>query len=242
MLFAIGAGKQVVAVDDQSNYPPEAPKTDLSGFTPNVEAIAAKHPDLVVIANDTKGLVAGLEALHITTLLQPAASTLADSYHELRELGRVTGYGTEADAVIADMQAKIATIVDKYKVTKPRTVYHELDQTYFTATSKTFIGQAYSLLGLTNIGDAADSADAAGYPQLSAEAVVTANPDLIVLADTVCCQQTAQTVAARPAWSNISAVKHQAIVEANDDVASRWGPRFVDFLNQIALAVSKLPS
>ena len=121
----------------------------------------------------------------------------------------------------------------------PLTYYHELDPTYFSATSKTFIGQVYSLLGLKNIADPAD-ADGSGYPQLSAEAIIAANPDMVFLADTKCCQQTAQTVAARPGWNVITAVKDGGVVPLDDDIASRWGPRIVDYLRSVAAAVNQV--
>jgi len=79
MLFAIGAGDQVEAADDNSNYPEDAPSTDLSAFTPNAEAIAGYAPDLVVLSDDLNGIVDSLDALSVPTLLLPAAETLADS-------------------------------------------------------------------------------------------------------------------------------------------------------------------
>jgi len=118
-------------------------------------------------------------------------------------------------------------------------VYHELDNTYYSATSATFIGQVYKLLGVTNIADAA-AGGAPDYPQLSAEYIVSSNPDLIVLADTKCCNQSLSTVAARPGWSVISAVKSGQVVEVDDDVASRWGPRLIDFLQAVAPHVQQL--
>ena len=118
-------------------------------------------------------------------------------------------------------------------------VYHELDPTLFSATSKTFIGQVYSALGLKNIADAADSAGF-GYPQLSAEYVVSASPDIIVLADTVCCGQKASTVASRPGWHHISAVRTGSIVRIHDSIASRWGPRLVDFFRAVSSALARL--
>src|SRR5262249_46454258 len=100
-LYAIGAGKQVVAVDDQSDYPPGTPTTKLSGFTPNVEAIASYRPDLVVVAFDPGGLVASLHNLGIRVLSQPAAATLKDAYAQILELGGVTGHAAKAKSVVA---------------------------------------------------------------------------------------------------------------------------------------------
>jgi iron complex transport system substrate-binding protein len=230
-LFAIGAGKQVVAVDDQSDYPKRAPKTSLSGYTPNVEAIAGYRPDLVVLSGDANGVVAGLRKLGIRVLLQPAAKNLAESYSEIRQLGVVSGHRKSANALVKRMQTAIAKIVRS--VPKRRmAVYHELTPDLYSATSTTFIGRIYKLFNLRNIADAADSSST-GYPQLSAEYIVSANPGLIVLADTRCCGQSAASVANRPGWSGIAAVKTRSIVGIDDSVASRWGPRIVNFVRAV---------
>jgi iron complex transport system substrate-binding protein len=241
MLFAVGAGSQVVAVDDQSTYPPEAPKTTLSGFDPNLEAIAGYNPDLVVISNDIKGLVAGLDTLNLPTLLLPAATKLEDTYDQMALLGKATGNEaagiTAADQVRSDMAELVAKVQPSKRGS---TYYHELDPTLYTAISTTFIGQIYALAGLENVADPAD--DGSGYPQLSAEFLVKADPDLIFLADTICCQQDAATVAARPGWSSMTAVKNDGVVKLDDDIASRWGPRIVDFLKVVVDAVNKVPA
>ena len=239
-LFAIGAGPQVIAVDDQSNYPAQAPKTDLSGYTPNIEAIAAKKPDLVVISTDTDGLKAKLEALKITVVRQDAAKTLDAAYAQITELGKVTGRDKEAAATVAAMKASIEA--SKKKVSKPAVpvkVYHELDDTLYSVSSKSFVGEMYTMLGLTNIADAADK-DGTGYPQLSAEYLIAQNPDFVFLADTKCCGQNAKTVAARPGWAELRAVKLGNVIELDDDIASRWGPRTPQLFDAIATAVAKL--
>jgi cobalamin transport system substrate-binding protein len=239
-LFAIGAGAQVVAVDDQSDYPKRAPHSSLSGFTPNVEAIAALSPDLVVIAFDPKGLSGALSRLGIPVVFQNAAPTVPAAYRQIRQLGKVTGHVTEANALVGRMTRQIRSIVDRVraKATKA-SVYHELDENLFSATSNTFVGRVYAMFGLTNIADAA-TAGGSDYPQLSAEYVVSANPDLIVLADTVCCAQTAQTVAARPGWSRIAAVRTGSIVRLDDSIASRWGPRLVNLVRAVGTALLRL--
>lgn len=237
MLFAIGAGPQVVAVDDQSDYPPEAPVTKLSGFQPNVEAIAGYAPDLVVVAYDPGGLVKSLKGLSIPTLVQPAASKLRDSYDQIVQLGRATGHVTEATTVVQRMRAQIAAIVASVPApSRALSIYHELDDTYYSATSRTFVGKVYQAFGLENIADGAP-AKAGDYPQLSSEYIVSANPDVIVLADTKCCGQSAATVRQRAGWSSIAAVRSGDIVSADDDVVSRWGPRIVEFYRLVARAV-----
>jgi len=239
MLFAIGAGGQVAAVDSNSNYPKEAPTTDLSAYEPNLEAIAGYKPDLVVYSDDPGELAAGLGKLGIPALAQPAAKGLEDTYAQLDQLGRATGHAAEAGQLTATMRAEVAKITAASRPERPLTYYHELDKNLYTATSKTFIGQLYGQLGLKNIADAADK-DASGYPQLSAEYVVKADPDLIFLADTKCCGQSAKTVAGRDGWDQITAVKSGGVVELDDDVASRWGPRVVDFLKTVAAKVESL--
>ncbi|MCO8277460.1 ABC transporter substrate-binding protein [Actinoplanes sp. TRM 88003] len=244
MLFAIGAGPQVTAVDDQSNYPAEAPKTDLSGFKPNAEAIAAKDPDLVVLSNDIDKIVAQLDRLKIPVLLVAAAADLDGTYREIGELGTLTGHQAEAEALNARMKADIEKIVkDVPARATPLSYYYELDPTFYSVTSKTFVGSIFSLFGLTNVADTADPDGAkGGYPQLSAEALVKSDPDTIFLADTKCCRQSATTVAARKGWSTITAVKNQQIYPLDDDIASRWGPRTVDLVRAVADAVAKVPA
>ena len=237
-LFAVGADAQVVAVDDQSDYPKRAPKTNLSGFQPNVEAIAAYNPDLVVISNDG-GLVASLEKLGITVLLEPAPDTIAQAYDEIRQIGQATGHAKGATGVVRGMQSKLTALIRSVpKKSRHLSVFHELSPDYYSATSATFIGRIYKLFGFKDIADAADSTNS-GYPQLSAEYIVATNPQIVVLADSVCCGQTAGTVAARPGWQQVSAVQHHRVITVDDSIASRWGPRIVDFARVIATAAKR---
>jgi iron complex transport system substrate-binding protein len=234
MLFAVDAGKQVKAVDSTSNYPKGVPTTDLWSFTPNAEAIAKYNPDLVVLSDDLNGIVASLKALKVPTLLLGAAKTLDDTYTQLDTLGHATGHATKADGVVTDMRKRIKAAVDSVPASaKGQKVYHELDPTFYSAASSTFIGGIYSMFGLKNIADGAPD-PAGGYPQLSAEYIVGQAPDLIVLADTVCCGQTAETLAKRPAFDTVPAVKNGKVLAANDDIASRWGPRVADFAESVA--------
>jgi iron complex transport system substrate-binding protein len=238
MLFAIGAGKQVVAVDDQSNYPANAPQSKLSGYEPNVEAIAGYDPDLVVASGDPGNLVDGLGKLDIDVLIQEAPTNLAGAYAEIEELGDVTGHEKEAAAVVTRMRTQIAQLVDQASGRTGLKVFHELGPDYYSATSKTFIGSIYRELGAENIADGAGK-KAPDYPQLSAEYILKSDPDLIVLSDTKCCGQTFEKVAARPGWKNIDAVEDEHVVEVDDDVASRWGPRIVEFVRIVAEAMAE---
>jgi iron complex transport system substrate-binding protein len=239
-LYAIGAGKQVLAVDDQSTYPKSAPRTKLSGFTPNAEAIAKYRPDLVIISNDNGGKLAKrMKALKIPVLLEPAAVKFDDVYAQITQLGVATGHAPKAKALVKRMRAQVAQIVSGLpKRPKPLTYYHELSPDLYSVTSSTFIGRVYGLLGLVNVADKAEGASS-GYPQLNAEYLVAANPDFVFLADSKCCQQNAETVAARPGWAAMSAVKNGRVVPLDDDVASRWGPRIVGYLRTVAARVAQ---
>ena len=236
-LFAIGAGDQVIGVDEQSDFPAEAPTTKLSSYEPNVEAIAAYDPDLVVSSSSDPALVDGLEALCIEVLVQEAAVELDDVYAQITELGEVTGHAAEAEELVADMQAEIEEITAGAG-DRALTAYWELDPTYYSVTSNTFIGKLMALVGVTSIADEAQ-AEADDYPQLSAEFIVAADPDLIVLADTECCQESPETVAARDGWGGMKAVTSGNVVPISDDIASRWGPRIVDLLRQLDDAATK---
>jgi iron complex transport system substrate-binding protein len=238
-LFAIGAGDQVIAVDELSNHPPEAPVTELSGYEPNVEAIAGYDPDLVVFATEPGDLGASLEALGITALQLDAVPTLAAAFDQIEQLGRATGHAPQAEALVADLRARVDAIVERTVPSADLSFYYELDDTFYSVTSKTFIGQLFELLGLENIADPAGKGSG-GYPQLSAEYIIEADPDLIFLADTECCGQTPATVAERPGWDEIAAVQQDGVVPLDDDVASRWGPRVVDLLSEIAAAVERV--
>jgi iron complex transport system substrate-binding protein len=228
-------------VDSYSDFPKSAPRTKLNAEDPNVEAIVAYKPDLVVVAGDTTGLTAQLAKFGIPVLSDPAATDLSQEYQQFDELGQATDHQAQAKAEVTKIKGQIARIVaNTPKHSKPITYYFELDQTYYSETSSTFIGQVLGLLGMKSIADAAKgAASSGGYPQLSAEFIIKANPDYIFLADTICCGQNAHKVAKRPGWAVLSAVKDDRVVGLNDDIASRWGPRIVNLLRTVANAVKR---
>ena len=240
MLYALGAQDQIVAVDNFSNYPQEAADfaTKIDAFEPSVEAIAELDPTVVLLTYDPGDLQAQLETLGIKVWFGAAAATLDDSYAQITELGDLTGKATEAGALVESMKSEIeSTITSMELPDAPVSYYYELDNTFFSLTSNTFIGQLMSRFMLQNIADTAEAGN--DYPQLSAESIVSSNPQMIFLADTKCCEQTAETVAARAGWDVIDAVKNGNVVELDDDVASRWGPRVVDLVKVVAEAVTK---
>jgi iron complex transport system substrate-binding protein len=241
-LFEIGAGKQVLAVDSYSNFPKSAPITDLSAFEPNVEAIIALKPDLVVLSVDAmKSMVVkeALEKLKIPVLMEKAPETLAQAYKEIEVLGEVTDHTSEAKKVTFKMAALIKSIINRTKKTVKITFFHELDNTLYSVTSDTFIGKVYKDFGLVNIADKAAGADSYGYPQLSAEYLLKADPDVIFLADAEY-GESAATVKARAGWSGITAVSKKNVFALPNDIPSRWGPRLVDFYRYVAACLTKV--
>ena len=241
-LFEIGAGKQVLAVDSLSNFPKSAPITELSAFEPNVEAIAALKPDLVVLSVDAmKSLVVkeALEKLKIPVLMEKAPENLAQAYKGIEVLGAATDRTSEAKKVTFKMAALIKSILNRAKRTVKITFFHELDNTLYSVTSDTFIGKVYKDFGLINIADKAAGADSYGYPQLSAEYVLKTDPDIIFLADAEYGESPA-TVRARAGWSGITAVTKKNVFALPNDIPSRWGPRLVDFYRTVAASLSKV--
>ena len=242
IIYAVGAGDQVVAVDDFSNYPEDAPMTDLSGYTPNVEAILDHDPDLVVLSADTNDVVAGLEAAGVEVLLTPSAATLDEAWQQFIAVGEATGHADEAAEVLDDLKGQmdeLAASVPKHD--EPLTYYFELSRDFYSVSSNTFIGEVLAMAGLKSIADAAD--DGSGYPQLTAEAILEADPDVIFLADTKFDGgETIESAGARPGWDQLTAVQDGNVVELDDDIASRWGPRVVDLLQAVVDATAKVPA
>lgn len=237
-LFAIGAGDHVVAVDDQSDFPAQAPVTELSGFEPNVEAIAEYQPDLVLASGDGPSeLTGGLERLGVPVIVQSAATDLDDAYQQIEAIGAATGHGDEAAALVADMQDRIAKEVADLPDGPRLSVFHELGPDLYTASSDTFIGQIYAELGLANVADEAAEQAGTPYPQVSVEYLLSVDPDLVILADNQCCGVTVEQAAERPGWDALTAVQNGAVVVIDEDIASRWGPRVPDFVEAVADAI-----
>lgn len=241
ILFAIGAGDQVVAVDSLSNHPAEAPLTDLTSWTPSVEAIAAFDPDVVFISFDPGDVVAGLAAIGIPTVLHGTALSLDAAFGQWEQTGAATGHLAESVQLVAEAQAAIDAAVSSVDgAGSGLTYYYEIDDFLYSTTSASFIGQLLAPLGLVNVADEAPDPDGFGYPQLSSEYLVDADPALILLADTKCCGESAESIAQRPGWSTMTAIDTGAVVELDDDVASRWGPRIVELVETVAEAIMSL--
>lgn len=240
VLYAIGAQDQLVAVDNYSNYPQEAADfaTKIDAFEPSVEAISKLEPTVVLLAYDPGDLQKQLEKLGIKVWIGSAAATLDDSYVQITELGDLTGTAEAAAALVDKMKTDIKDVVTNIELPDaPVSYYYELDNTFYSLTSNTFIGQLMSQFMLQNIADNAEAGN--DYPQLSQESIISSNPKIIFLADTKCCKQNAAALADRAGWKTIDAVKDGNVVELDDDIASRWGPRVVDLVKAIAAGIEK---
>ena len=242
MLYAIGAGDQVVAVDSLSTYPAEVSDkvTKISAYEPNAEAILGYTPDVVLISNDMNKITEQLQSVSsqkITVWTGAAAVTLDDVYKQITELGALTGHEDDAATLIESMKSRITKATENIAApTSAKSYFYELDNTLYSVTSNTFVGALLKPFGFTNIADGVEAGN--DYPQLNAEVIAKANPSIIFLADTKCCATNAAEVAKRPGWAGIDAVKNNQVVELDDDVASRWGPRVVDLVEQFAAAIT----
>jgi iron complex transport system substrate-binding protein len=233
LLFAIDAGDQVVAVDRHSDYPGGTPVTDLSGFKPNVEAVGGYEPDLVIVAGDRDGVVAALDTLGIPTLLLPSAASLDEVYRQIDVLGAATGHPDAAATLAAGLRSELERLAASVPERDAGLRYfYELSDALYTVTSDTFIGELLGLAGMTSIADAVDDT-AGGFPQLSAEHVLDADPDVIFLAHTDGTGQDPAEVAARPGWGELRAVRNDAVIVLDPDISSRWGPRIVELLRSV---------
>ena len=230
-LFAIGAGDQVAAVDNTSDCPhvlAEFPKVD--AFTPSVEQIAALEPDLVVIFYDPGDIQSSLQGLDIPVLNLATPESVQGVYDQMALLGEATGHPDDAERVAGEMREAVDDVQSRLEgVADAPAVFHEIDTNYFSAASGTFIGDLYGMLGVGNIADATGQT----YPQMSAEAIIQADPDVIVLADEDA-GESPETVKARPGWGSVSAVKNDRIYAIDPDIVSRPGPRLVEALRTLA--------
>lgn len=230
MLYTIGAWKQVAGVDRYSAWPKKAPRTSFTGGETNAADYLSLHPDLVIFSYVSGQVTTELQALHIPALVLPPATTIAGVDRQIRELGEVTGHvaGAKAEVVSLDRDLR-RTVASAHTKGRKATYYFEITPTYYSATSKTFIGAVFARFSMVDIADPAGRAGTT-YPQLSAEYIVKADPDYVFLADTVCCSIDPQNFARRPGFSTLDAVHAHHVVGLNDSVASQWGPHSLEAL------------
>ena len=226
ILFEIGSGNQVIAVDNLSNYPNEAPITDISAYDPNVEAISLLNPDLVILSYNIKNLKAALKKIGIETIYLPAPLNFEDILDQIDYLGLQTGNEDKAKKLISKMKNRMKTLQKLRENEKSTKIYHEIDPNYYSPSKFSFIGDIYQKLNYKNVADKADISNL-GYPKLSPELIISENPDLIVLPGKD--NKYVEKIKLRPGWSYIEAVKKNNFLLTNNDIASRWGPRILNF-------------
>ena len=226
ILFEIGSGNQVIAVDNLSNYPNEAPITDISAYDPNVEAISLLNPDLVILSYNIKNLKAALKKIGIETIYLPAPLNFEDILDQIDYLGLQTGNEDKAKKLISKMKNRMKTLQKLRENEKATKIYHEIDPNYYSPSKFSFIGDIYQKLNYKNVADKADISNL-GYPKLSPELIISENPDLIILPGKD--NKYVEKVKLRPGWSYIEAVKKNNFLLTNNDIASRWGPRIINF-------------
>ena len=231
ILYALGAGDQIVAVDKTSDCPLAATRLpQVDAFSPSPESIAALEPDLVVLFFDPGGLRESLEQLGIPILFLNTPESVEGVFEQAQLLGRATGHREEAEELVAGMRERIGAVTEQLAdVQQGPSVFHEVDSTYYTAGPGSFVGDLYDLLKARNIAEATGQP----YPQMSGEAIIEADPDVIVLADEDA-GESPETVAARPGWGQVAAVKEGRVYAVDPDIVSRPGPRLVEALETLA--------
>jgi iron complex transport system substrate-binding protein len=235
IVCAVGACSRLVATDDFSDYPDEVKRLPkLGGMNMSTEAIIAQRPDLVVTDSGTRAdLVQQLEQAGLHVLVTDA-KTFDDVYKDIDLVARALDTVDAGARVVDGMRARVQAVTSKTSgVSRRPRVFHELDATDpnrpFAVGPGTFIDQIIALAGGTN----ALAASPVAYPQVSAEQVVAADPEIITLGDEDF-GTSVDDVVARPGWSGIAAVKNRAIVPVDTNQISRPGPRLVDGLEQFA--------
>jgi iron complex transport system substrate-binding protein len=239
ILFAVGAGDQVVGLTKYCSYPPEASagRTVIGGFTANsvsVEKILALQPDLVVAAGSShRSVIEALEQAHVT-ILALDAQNLDGIYKNILLAGQVTGHTSQAGKLVDDMKRRVAAVSAKVQTIpageRPKVFYEVWDEPLMTAGPATFIHQVIELAGGSNIfADAAEE-----YPRVSPEVVIERNPDVILGPSSHGDALVASKIAARPGWRPIRAVRQGRVAIVDGDLISRAGPRIVDALESVA--------
>jgi len=239
MLFAIGLAPKIVATDDFSDYPAEAknlPKIGGLNAAYNFEQIVALKPDLIFAAGITPPeTLKKLEDLKLTVVVVGAEKTSFDSiFADIALVGRATGHVDQAAQVTTAMHDQLAALKAQLAAAKEKPlVYWELDATDpakpYSVGPGNFVGDMIALAGGRNVFEKAESP----FPQVSAEQVVAANPDVIILSDAAY-GITVDSVLKRPGWQVIAAVKQQRVAPIDDNLVSRPGPRIVEGLEATA--------
>jgi iron complex transport system substrate-binding protein len=238
ILFAVGAGTQVVGRDMFSDYPPEAASVqDIGGSMGdyNLEAIVALKPDLVLAAEiNPPDLVASLEKLGLTVYYLPNPTTLEEMYTNLETVGTLTGHEADAATLVESLKTRVAAVDEKVMpLSYAPTVYYEIDATDpsnpYTYGPGSFGNLLIQRAGGINIGSQLKDP----WSTISLEQLITDNPSIVLLGDAAW-GETPEKIAARPGLENLDAVKNGQVFPFDDNLVSRPGPRLVDGLEALA--------
>ena len=232
MLFAVGAGDLVVGVDDYSDYPAEVANiTKVGSYTLSTEVIISLQPDLIVSSDLVP--ISQLELLEDRGIpfVVLATRTLDDVLKDIRLVGILTGHVEEANELADSLDARIEAVTEKTlaaEVVKPR-VYLEY-YPYWTYGPGSFGNDLIALAGGANIAENTTSE----YPMLTSEFIVAQDPEIIVYTIGYMTTTTVEEIESRSGWDEITAVKNGDIYSMDDNVVSRYGPRIVDGLEELA--------
>lgn len=231
IVFAVGAGDRVIAADEFSDYPPETADLErLAYSSPDPEPALALNPDLVIMASRQREQVEQFRGLGMTVLFIDSGNSLDEVFATIEQFGRITGNREQAAELVASMRARIDAVTEAIASVEegPRTFF-ELTADLYTVGPETFVGNVLTLAKAQNVATGASSP----FPQLTAEAVIAADPEVVLLADGEW-GESLETVCARPGWDATSACINERVHPVDGDLTSRPGPRVVEGLEEIA--------
>ena len=233
ILFEIGAGDKVVAVDGFSDFPADAPSDDrLDAFNVDLEVVASYEPTVVVLGVDSPETIEDLEDRSIEVLLLPTADSVADMYSQIEQLGEVANQSDFARQLINDIEISITVAAQSLQEVEGTSIYHEVaagNSGFFYQHEGTFLGDVYSRLGLTVVGDESSLVD----NEISAELIVAAGPD-VILVNNNDFSIAPDDLANREGWGSVPAVVNGQIFAVDTDTSSRSGPRIRDYITDLA--------
>lgn len=238
--YELGLGEEIIGVSDNDTYPEDVQtKEKVGGMEFNVEKIISLNPDLV-LAHDSAGAAAetGIQQLRdagIDVLVINNADTIDEMYNSFELIGEATGTTAEAETAVKELKANFAALEEKAASIKEedvRSVFFEVDPSLYTTGSGTYLNEIFELINVENT-----MADQEGWPQVTEEAVIEKNPDVILLNYGSYVEKAVDGVLTREGWDNVNAVKNKEVIEVNADITSRTGPRLAEGAESIAEAV-----
>jgi len=239
ILFAVGAGKAVVAGSDFDDYPEEAQKLEkIGGQEFNVEKIVGLQPDVVFAHESALGVgEEGLQQLRdagLTVFVVKNATDFDETYGTIQQIGKLTGYSAEAEEIVSGMQDKVDEIKEKAEaVTDKKKVFVETSPApdIYTPGSGTFMQQFLDIIHGENV-----AADQQGWVMMDPEEIVNRNPDVImVMYDYI--DTAVEDVYSREGFDAVTAIKEKAVIQVDENITSRTGPRLAEGLEAVAKAV-----